>query len=74
MPFPSPEDLHPGTEPVSLALQVDSLPLSPLACPKYTDVLNFTSLKGPLSSNFPREVFMDDQRFSTEQFSPRGDM
>ena len=34
LPFPSPGDLpDPGTEPVSPAWQVDSLPLSHLGCP-----------------------------------------
>ena len=70
LPFPSPEDLlHSGTESVSLALQVDSLPLSHLARPTYTDVLNFTSLKGPLRSNFPREVFLDDSQTRDSQLS-----
>ena len=34
LPFPTPGDLpHPGTEPMSLALQVDSLPLRHLGSP-----------------------------------------
>ena len=37
LPFPSPEDLpDPGIKPTSLALQVDSLPLSHQVCPIQT--------------------------------------
>ena len=36
LPFPSPEDLpDPGIEPVSPALQADSLPLEPLGKPTF---------------------------------------
>ena len=42
LPFPSPRDLSdPGTEPASLAWQVDSLPPSPLGNPEWPILHDF---------------------------------